>query len=253
MQLSAIRSLGRSLPFSFFLIGAALPAADPNPASPDISKRYEYRQEHSLDGIGKFYMGREIAHVMGHQAADWLERSEREEEEKTELLAGSLKVKQGDVVADIGAGTGYFSRRLAPKVGAKGQILAVDIQEEMLDSLTRKMADLKITNVKPVLGTISDPKLPPGSTDLVLMVDVYHEFSHPYEMMEAISRSLKPNGRVVFVEFRQEDPSVPIKLLHKMSEAQVRKEMAVHPLEWVETIKILPRQHIIIFRKQAAP
>ena len=118
--------------------------------------------------------------------------------------------------------------------------------------MTRKMADLKITNVKPVLGTISDPKLPPGSTDLVLMVDVYHEFSHPYEMMEAISRSLKPNGRVVFVEFRQEDPSVPIKLLHKMSEAQVRKEMAVHPLEWVETIKILPRQHIIIFRKQAA-
>jgi ubiquinone/menaquinone biosynthesis C-methylase UbiE len=187
---------------------------------------------------------------MGHQAADWLERPTREEEEKTQLLVDALGVKAGEVVADIGAGTGYFSRRLSKKVGAKGAILAVDIQPEMLDLLTNQMAALNITNVKPILGTITDPKLPPASVDLVLMVDVYHEFSHPLEMMEAISQSLKPTGRVAFVEFRGEDPEVPIKPLHKMTEAQVRKEMAVQPLKWVETIEVLPRQHIIIFRRK---
>ncbi len=214
------------------------------------TNRYEFRAEHSRDGIGKFYLGREIAHVMGHQAADWLERPERDEEEHTERLVEALPVKPGDVVADIGAGTGYFSRRLAKKVGAKGKILAVDIQPEMIDLLTKTMAGLKITNVEPVLGTITDPKLPPAAVDLVLMVDVYHEFDHPYEMMRAICRSLKPGGRVVFVEFRGEDPKVPIKLLHKMTEAQVRREMSVQPLEWTDTIKVLPRQHIIVFRKK---
>ena len=227
-------------------------AQDTNLKNQPDPARYEYREIHSRDGIGKFYMGREIAHVMGHQAADWLERPERDEEEKTELLVESLSVKSGEVVADIGAGTGYFSRRLAKKVGHKGKILAVEIQQEMIDLLTNKMAELQITNVKPVLGTISDPKLPPASVDLVLMVDVYHEFSEPHEMMEGICKSLKPGGRVVFVEFRGEDPSVPIKPLHKMTEAQVRKEMSVHPLEWAETIKVLPRQHIIVFRKKQA-
>jgi ubiquinone/menaquinone biosynthesis C-methylase UbiE len=215
--------------------------------SPD---RYEIRQEHSPDGIGKFYMGREIAHVMGHQAADWLERPTRDEEEQTELLVDSLGVKPGETVADIGAGTGYFSRRLAKRAGPRGVILAVDIQPEMLDLLTNQMAALSITNVRPVLGTITDPKLPPGSVDMVLMVDVYHEFSHPFEMMQAICASLKPTGRVVFVEFRAEDPQVPIKPLHKMSEAQVRKEMAAQDLEWRKTVEVLPRQHIIIFGKK---
>ena len=217
---------------------------------PKAPERYTYREEHSRDGIGKFYMGREIAHVMGHQAADWLERPEREEEEKTELLMKSLPVRAGDVVADIGAGTGYLTRRLAKLVGEKGAVLAVDIQPEMLDLLTNSMAEAKIRNVKPILGTITDPKLPSNSVDLVLMVDVYHEFSHPFEMMENISKSLKPGGRVVFVEFRGEDPKVPIKLLHKMTEAQVRKEMSVHPLEWAETTSVLPWQHIIIFKRK---
>jgi len=228
-------------------IGLSLPAAETSAPT----NRYEFRQEHSRDGIGKFYMGREIAHVMGHQAADWLERPERDEEEHTEKLVEQLKARPGDVVADIGAGTGYFSRRLAKKLVPGGFVFAVEIQREMLDLLTNSMATAGITNVRPVLGTITDPKLPPNSVDLALMVDVYHEFDHPFEMMQAITQALKPGGRVAFVEFRGEDPAVPIKLLHKMTEAQVKKEMSVLPLKWVETIGVLPRQHIIIFRKSS--
>ncbi|HTD86056.1 MAG TPA: methyltransferase domain-containing protein [Candidatus Binatia bacterium] len=214
---------------------------------------YEFREQHSPDGIGKFYMGREISHVMGHQAADWLERPERNAEENTELLIKSLPVKSGEVIADIGAGTGYFTRQLATKVGPKGKVLAVDIQPEMIALLTNRMATLRVSNVQAILGTIVDPNLPAASADWVLMVDVYHEFSHPYEMMHAICKSLKPNGKVIFVEFRGEDPAVPIKPLHKMTEAQVRKEMSLHPLEFRETIGVLPRQHIIIFQKKFGP
>jgi ubiquinone/menaquinone biosynthesis C-methylase UbiE len=129
-------------------------------------------------------------------------------------------------------------------------VYAVEIQQEMLDILTNKMAELKIQNVKPVLGTITDPNLRPGSTDLILMVDVYHEFDHPQEMVQAMVKSLKPGGRIVFVEFRGEDPKVPIKPVHKMTTAQVRKEMAAFPLEWVETLEVLPIQHIIVFRRK---
>ena len=211
---------------------------------------YEFRAQHSPDGIGKFYLGREISHVMGHLAAEWLERPERNAEENTELLMQSLPVKTGEIIADIGAGTGYFTRQLAKKVGPKGKVFAVDIQPEMIALLRSNMASLQISNVQPVLGTISDPKLPSQSVDWVLMVDVYHEFSHPYEMMQPICKSLKPSGKVIFVELRGEDPEVPIKPLHKMTEAQVRKEMSVHPLEWRETLKMLPRQHIIIFQKK---
>jgi ubiquinone/menaquinone biosynthesis C-methylase UbiE len=153
-------------------------------------------------------------------------------------------------VADIGAGTGYYTRRMAKLVGEKGVVYAVEIQQEMLDILTNKMVEIGIGNVKPVLGTITDPKLPRASVDLILLVDVYHEFDYPFEMVEAMCRSLKPGGRIVFVEFRGEDPNVPIKLVHKMTEAQVRKEMSPHPLEWVETIAVLPQQHIIVFRKK---
>jgi protein-L-isoaspartate O-methyltransferase len=229
---------------------AAAVIAQVTPPAKPAAPPYEYRQNHDPDGIGKFYLGREIAHVMGHQAADWLERPEREEEEKPSLLLEALKLKPGDAVADIGAGTGYFSWRMAKLVGDKGRVYAVDIQQEMLDLLSQKMADRKIATVKPVLGTITDSRLPTNAIDLAIMVDVYHEFSHPFEMMESIYRSLKPGGRLVFVEYRAEDPSVPIKRVHKMSQAQVRKEAEAHKLEWVETIGILPRQHIIIFRKK---
>jgi ubiquinone/menaquinone biosynthesis C-methylase UbiE len=187
---------------------------------------------------------------MGHQAADWLERPERDAEEHSEKLVDQLKLKPGDVVADIGCGTGYFSRRLAKKVSPGGRVLGVDIQPEMLQILTNQMAAAGVTNVVPILGTITDPKLPANSVDLALMVDVYHEFDHPFEMMQAIVRGLKPGGRVVFVEFRAEDPKVPILAVHKMSEAQVKREMAPFPLEWVETLGALPRQHIIVFKRR---
>ena len=212
------------------------------------STLYEQRTP-SRDGIGKFYMGREISHVMGHQGAEWLERPEREREEMPNRLVELLKLQEGDVVADIGVGTGYIARRIAPKIGDTGTVYGVEIQQEMLDLLAEKMAEEGITNIKGVLGTITDPKLPPESVDLAIMVDVYHEFSHPYEMLQNICRGLKPGGRVVFVEYRAEDPKVPIKRLHKMSELQVIKEATPHPLVWVETLRDLPWQHVIILRR----
>ena len=154
-------------------------------------------------------------------------------------------------MADIGVGTGYIARRISPKIGDIGTVYGVDIQAEMLELLAEKMTEAGITNVKGVLGTITDPKLPPESVDLAIMVDVYHEFSHPYEMMQNICRGLKTGGRIAFVEYRAEDPSVPIKRLHKMSELQVIKEAMPHPLVWVETLSDLPWQHIIIFEKIA--
>jgi len=212
------------------------------------STRYEQRPP-SQEGIGKIYMGREISHVMGHLAAGWLERPEREREEMPSRLIEMLKLKEGDVVADIGVGTGYIARRISPKIGETGIVYGVEIQREMLDLLAEKMVEEGITNIKGVLGTITDPKLPPNSVDLAIMVDVYHEFSHPYEMMQNICRALKIGGRVAFIEYRLEDDNVPIKRLHKMSELQVIKEATPHPLSWIETLDDLPWQHVIIFEK----
>lgn len=214
--------------------------------------KYETRKDHDPDGIGKFYMGREIAQVMGHLAAGWLERPEREREEQPRKLMEALKLKNGDVVADVGCGSGYFTFPMAGKVGPKGKVLAVDIQPEMLDIIKKRSKAAKVTNVEPVLGEEKDPKLPEGEVDIILMVDVYHEFNYPFEMTEAMVKSLKPGGRLVFVEYRMEDPRVPIKLVHKMTEKQVVKEMKPHALKWVETVGTLPRQHIIIFEKKKA-
>jgi ubiquinone/menaquinone biosynthesis C-methylase UbiE len=221
-----------------------------NPATQVQAPKYEYRQDHDPDGIGKFYMGREIAQVMGHQAADWLERPEREQEEAPSLLLKLLKLKPGMVLADIGAGSGYLTFPMAKMVSPGGKVYAVDIQPEMLDIIRKRMKEKNQLNVVPVLGTIKDPKVPANSTDLMLMVDVYHEFDHPWEMTQAMVKGLKPGGKIVFVEYRKEDPNVPIKEVHKMSEEQVKREMAVHPLKWVETIRSLPRQHIIVFEKR---
>jgi len=201
----------------------------------------------SRDGIGKYYMGREISHVMGHQGAGWLERTAREREERTDLLVAELQLASTDVVADIGAGTGYFVFRLSPLL-PEGKVMAVDIQQEMLDIIVDRATDTA-NNVFPVLGTITDIRLPADTVDLILLVDAYHEFSHPREMGESMFRALKPGGRIALVEYREEDPTVPIKPLHKMSESQAKAEMAALGLEWLETRNTLPQQHLILFAK----
>lgn len=245
------------LPLAAFLsglfahIGAA--SADVNATESAEDSRYEIRLRHDPNGIGKFYMGREIARVMGWQAAPWLERPEREKEERLSLLVGSLKIKPGMTVADIGAGSGVISAMMAKAVGEDGTVLAVDIQDEMLSLLDKKMKARGITNVKPVLGTEKNPNLKPNTVDLAFMVDVYHEFAFPYEMTDKLAKALKPGGRLVWVEYRKEDPKVRrmIKLVHTMTEAQVKKE-ASQPefgLKWKETLDVLPVQHIIVFEK----
>lgn len=213
--------------------------------------KYEHHDDHDPNGIGKFYMGREIAHVMGAVAVDWLERPSREQEESVTQLVKSLQLQPGQVVADIGAGSGVLTVLMAAEVGETGKVVAVDVQQQMLDALNRKLKLKKITNVDTVRGTNKTPKLPEESVDLAIMVDVYHEFEFPYEMMLALSKGIKPGGRVVFVEYRKEDPEVPIKLVHKMTEAQVKKEIDLPEfgLKWKETITVLPRQHIVIFEK----
>jgi ubiquinone/menaquinone biosynthesis C-methylase UbiE len=211
---------------------------------------YEVRDDHDINGIGVFYMGREIAQVMGHQAAEWLERPERFEEEAPQMLLQGLKLKPGMVVADVGAGSGYLSFPMAKQVGPTGKVYAEEIQQDMLDIVVAKSKRLGVKNVVPWLGTTTDTKLPENSVDLILMVDVYHEFDKPYEMAVSMVKSLKKGGKLVFVEYRKEDPRVPIKEVHKMSEAQVKKEMSVLPLTWVSTYKGLPRQHMIFFEKK---
>ena len=208
---------------------------------------YQYAQP-SRDGIGKLYMGREISQVMGHLGAGWLERSERERQERTDLLIDRLPLKPGFSVADIGAGTGYFSFPVAERV-PKGRVYAVDIQPEMLAYIEERKRKSGIANVLPTRGSVSNPRLPASAIDLAFIVDAYHEFSHPREMGEALVAALKPGGLLVLIEYRAEDPRVPIKRLHKMSEAQVRKEMAAIGLEWVRTEDYLPQQHVIVFRK----
>lgn len=213
--------------------------------------KYEFRREHDPNGTGKFYLGREIAQVMGHEGAGWLERPEREKEEQPAKLLPLLKLKEGEVVADIGAGSGYYTFKLAQLVGATGKVYAVDIQPEMLALIRKKMKAAKVENVIPHMGKVSDPRLPAGAIDLILMVDVYHEFSHPFEMTDAMIKALKPGGRLVFVEFRMEDDAVLIKLVHKMTEKQVLKEMAIFPqMKHAGTSADLPWQHVLTFEKK---
>ena len=241
----------RLLP-ALLVLAAALPAATPS-APPASAARYEAGPR-TRDGIGKYYFGREISQVMGHLGAGWLERAEREEEERTDLLLEALRLRPGDVVADFGAGSGYFTWRIAQRVGPAGRVHAVEVQPLMLELLQANLTRRGLADrVLPVLGTASDPKLPEGALDLILLVDVYHELEFPFEVTAALARALKPGGRLVLVEYRGEDPEVPIKPLHKMTVAQVRRELAVHPLEFVENLGVLPRQHLLVFRRPAAP
>jgi len=242
----------RSLGIVFLLAVASACSGAPDvegAGESDDSGRYSEKRA-SRDGIGKVYMGREISHVMGHLAAGWLERPERERQERTDLLIERLPLSPDDVVADIGAGTGYFSFPMAKRV-PDGKVIAVDIQQEMLDMIEARKADGAAANIETVLGTITDPGLPSNGVDLILIVDAYHEFSHPFEMGTAMADALKPEGKLILIEYRAEDRSVPIKPLHKMSEKQAIDEMRAIGLQHVRTGDFLPQQHFLVFEKPA--
>ena len=213
----------------------------------DTNSTYSFAPA-TRDGIGKFYMGREISKVMGHLGASWLERPKREQEERTDLLIKGLNLKPTDKVADIGAGSGYFSFRMANLV-PQGKVYAVDISPQMIGIVRSKMAQEKVANVEPVQSTITQTKLPQNSVDAALIVDAYHEFSHPLEMATSILNALKPGGKLILIEYRMEDPTVPIKLLHKMTEKQAKMEMKNAGFKWEQTLTMLPQQHFMIFRK----
>lgn len=204
--------------------------------------------EPSRDGIGKFFHGREISQVMGHPAIGWLERDNREDEEAPSRALTAMDLAPSAVVADIGAGSGYYTFRISPKVPL-GRVMAVDIQPEMLEFVKKRASELGIANVVPHLGTISDVNLPENSIDAALMVDAYHEFSHPSEMLASLFHALKPGGRIFLIEYRAEDPEVPIKPLHKMSEAQARLELESAGFRFTENRGDLPWQHFLIFEK----
>ncbi|MEM8659593.1 MAG: methyltransferase domain-containing protein [Pseudomonadota bacterium] len=202
----------------------------------------------SSDGIGKFYMGREISQVMGHLGAGWLERPTRVQEERTDLLLEMLDLKPGEIVADIGAGTGYFSLPMAGMVGENGRIFAVDIEPLMLAIIEERMVEENVSNIELVLATETNPSLPESEIDAVLMVDAYHEFAYPKEVMERVVESLSDNGRVILVEYRDKDPTVPIKPLHKMTVEQASREMAEVGLTLDNVYEGLPWQNVMVFR-----
>ena len=197
--------------------------------------------------------GRLIAPVMGVGGAEWLERPERESEEAPSIAIQALKIQPGQVVADIGAGSGYYTVRLAREVGPTGKVYGTDIQPGMLDLLLRNVARAKLDNVVPVLGTPDDPKLPPGSLDLALMVDVYHELGAPQAFIRKLRLALKPSGRLVLLEFRKEDPRVPIRPEHKMSVAEVRQELEPEGFTLSAVLDVLPWQHILVLTRTSAP
>lgn len=219
--------------------------------SPIVShtqQNYTYK-EGDPSGIGKWYMGREIAYVMGYQGIDWLERSEREEEENTSVLFKNMEIAPTDVIADIGAGSGYHVFQMAPKA-QKGLIYAVDIQVEMLAAMEYLKESGNINNVKTVQGSEQSVNLPENSIDKVLMVDVYHEFNYPAEMIASIKKALKADGKIFLIEYRGEDDDVPIKRLHKMTEKQAVKEFEAAGFVLEQNIDNLPWQHCMVFVKK---
>lgn len=238
----------KAIALSFFLIPSFTYESSLTVNSQQLPKYYQQRALHSRDGIGKFYLGREIAKVMGHQEMLWLERPSRENQEKPNQVVDALQLEIDDIVADIGAGTGYFTFRIAQKL-PQGKVLAVDIQPEMLDVINFIIQDNHVENVEAIQGSETSPNLAPASIDLALMVDAYHEFAYPREIMTEIFTALKPGGKVVLVEYRGENPLIPIKALHKMTETQVQKEMGSVGLQWVKTQEFLPQQHYLVFQK----
>ncbi|MDA0276559.1 MAG: class I SAM-dependent methyltransferase [Proteobacteria bacterium] len=243
---------GHPLLFSALLVGGTIFISlwfRPATAQASISASTPYgRSQPSVHGIGKTYLGREIAHVMGHQGIGWLERTEREKEEAPSKAIALLKLAEDTVLADIGAGSGYYAFRLAPLL-PKGKVVAIDIQPEMLYFLRKESARRSVYNVRPHLGAVDDVNLPPESLDAALMVDAYHEFSHPAEMLASLRKALKPKGRIYLIEFRAEDANVPIHPLHKMTEAQARKEFEVAGFRFILNKPDLPWQHLMVFEK----
>ena len=239
-----MKSLNRILIFPLLAISLLASSVSLGAEHPGYIEAPERR----TTGIGKFYMGREISFVMGHRAAAWLNRPERIQEEMPDTVVENMNLEPNEVVADIGAGSGYFSFRIAAKV-PEGKVLAVDIQPEMLELIEAQMGQQGVTNIEGVLGAVDNPNLPANSIDAAIMVDAYHEFSHPFEMIDGIYQALTPGGRIFLLEYRGEDASVPIRPLHKMTEEQVVREMSVFGLDWTDTLDFLPWQHMMIFTK----
>ena len=241
-----IHKIFQLLPVAFLFYVSCLQSAEKG--KEEKKDGYYQQGERTRDGTGKYYMGREISQVMGHLGAGWLERPKREQEERTDLLVKNMKLSKSDHVADIGAGSGYFSFRISPLV-PEGQVHAVDISPQMLGIIRAKKAKTGCKNVITVQSSIKSTTLAPNSIDCALMVDAYHEFSYPREMAISIFKALRPKGRLILIEYRKEDPKVPIKLLHKMSEAQAKKEITEVGFVWKKTLDFLPQQHFIIFEK----
>jgi ubiquinone/menaquinone biosynthesis C-methylase UbiE len=207
----------------------------------------QQKKESKVPPALKDYLGREIAQTMHYAGAPWLIRDSRQREEDCERMLKNLGVKEGMTVCDMGCGNGFYALKLATMVGPKGRVLAVDIQPEMLKLLVERMEEQGIENITPILGSVHDPRLPAGTVDLMLCVDVYHEFSHPVHMLHAMREALKPDGQIVLLEFRAEDPEVPIKPLHKMSKAQINKELPANGFKLTKEYDELPWQHMMWF------
>ncbi|WP_419803210.1 class I SAM-dependent methyltransferase [Mucilaginibacter sp.] len=231
--------------FLFPLLMVLTACAQPKPAA----QNQGYTQKTAdADGTGKVYFGREIATVMGAAGADWLERNNRNQEENTELAINKMPLKSNSVVADIGAGTGYYTFRIAAKV-PQGKVFAVDVQHEFITYLNQKKKELNAQNVQVIKGTETSPDLPENTVDLAFMVDVYHELLYPHEVLQSLRKALKPDGKLLLLEYRAEDPAIAIKELHKMTVAQVNKEMAANGFKLIDRKEFLPIQHFLLYQK----
>ena len=237
----------KNLTILMLLISVILQSNDCTAQNSIVENKYIFK-EGDFNGIGKWYMGREIAYVMGYQGIGWLERSEREKEENVSKLIKNMRIKPNDVIADIGAGSGYHAFRMA-SLAPNGLVYAVDIQTEMLMAIENKKTFSKISNIETILGTEKSVEIPINSVDKILMVDVYHEFSFPLEMIASMKSALKSNGQLFLIEYRAEDPLVPIKTIHKMSENQAVKEMKAAGFKLLKNIENLPWQHCMVFVK----
>jgi ubiquinone/menaquinone biosynthesis C-methylase UbiE len=242
LPLALLGALGLASTLPANALAQEAPAAIAAPAEP----------EGSLPRPLTHYKGREIAVTMHYLGADWLVRESREREEECSTLLEVLKLKPGQVVCDLGCGNGFYTLPIAERVGATGKVLAVDIQQEMLHLLSERAKAADLDHIETILGSPIDPRLPEGEVDLVLLVDVYHEFAYPEQMLQAIRKSLKPQGRVVLVEFRGEDPQVPIKPLHKMTKRQIRRELFSNGFKLAEQFDKLPWQHVMFFERNDA-